>query len=215
MIAPGRRVTAATTYKLCSLYLQYPDPELIEARHELAAEVAELPRSPAARALAQFCEWWTVETPLALEQHYVETFDLDRRCGLYLTFYADGDKRQRGAALVRLKRLYRTAGLPLADGELPDFLPAMLEFAAAAPRGQGMIVLREHRPALELLRGALRDRDTRYALVLEAVCTALGKPSAVDRTRAGELAAAGPPGELVGLEPYGTPRQAPPTETRR
>jgi nitrate reductase delta subunit len=214
MIARVRRADAATTYKLCSLFLQYPGPELIAARQELAGEVLTLRRSPATSALARFCEWWAREDRLALEQHYVETFDLDRRCGLYLTFYTDGDKRQRGGALLRLKRLYRAAGLPLADGELPDFLPAMLEFAAHAPSGEGAIVLREHRPAIELLRTSLRDRDTPYALVLEAICVTLGKSTGVDRTRAAELAADGPPHELVGLEPYGAQPGTPTHEAR-
>ena len=213
MIARSRRASAATTYKLCSLFLQYPDPELIAARLDLAAEVTELPRSPAADALGRFCDWWTRQDPLALEQYYVQTFDLDRHCGLYLTFYTDGDKRQRGAALLRLKRLYRAAGLPLTDGELPDFLPAMLEFAAAAPSGQGAIVLREHRPSLELLRASLHDRGTPYALVADGICLALGRPSSAERTRAGELAAAGPPVELVGLSPL-TPGEGAPLEAR-
>jgi nitrate reductase delta subunit len=210
MTARSRRASAATAYKLCSLFLQYPDPELIDARHDLAAEVAALPRSPATESLVRFCDWWTADDPLALEQHYVEMFDLDRRCGLYLTFYTDGDKRQRGAALLRLKRLYRAAGLPLADGELPDFLPAMLEFAAAAPSGQGTIVLREHRAALELLRASLHDRGTPHALVLDAICLTLGKQAGADRTQAAALAAAGPPVELVGLEPYGASREPTP-----
>lgn len=214
MIVRSRRASA-TVYKLCSLFLQYPDPDLIAARRDLATEVSRLPRSRAAEALASFCDWWTREEPLALEQHYVATFDLDRRCGLYLTFFTEGDKRQRGAALLRLGRLYRAAGLPLCDGELPDFLPAMLEFASAAPSGQGPIVLREHRAALELLRDALHDRGTPYAHVLDGICLVLGKPAAVDRTRAEELAAAGPPQELVGLEPYGATPQAPTTEARR
>ena len=33
---------------------------------------------------------------MSLQQHYVETFDLDKRSGLYLTFYGQGDKRERG-----------------------------------------------------------------------------------------------------------------------
>jgi nitrate reductase delta subunit len=203
MIVRSRHASAQLTYKLCSLFVQYPDRELIAARQELAEAVGELSRAPGVDALERFCDWWTNEDPLALEQHYVRTFDLDRRCGLYLTYFSDGDKRQRGAALVRLKRLYRAAGLPLADGELPDFLPAMLEFAAAAPSGQGTVVLREHRAALELLRASLHDRGTPYALVLDAVCQALGRPTGLDRVRASELAAAGPPSETVGLEPYG------------
>ena len=72
---------------------------------------------------------------MAIAQHYVETIDLHKRSGLYLTFYSDGDKRERGSALLRLKQLYRAAGLPLEGTELPDYLPVMLEFAAAAPRG--------------------------------------------------------------------------------
>ena len=158
-----RRARAATTYKLCSLLLQYPDDELLDARDELAAAVHELPRSPAAAALERFLAWWATSDPLALAQHYVETFDLDKRSGLYLTFYGQGDKRERGKALLRLKRLYRAAGLPLEGTELPDYLPVMLEFAAAAPAGRGEIVLREHRAALELVRISLRERGSAYA----------------------------------------------------
>ena len=143
-----------------------------------------------------------MQEPLSLQQHYVETFDLHKRCGLYLTFYGEGDKRARGAALLRLKRLYRAAGLPLESSELPDYLPVMLEFAASAPDRQGEIVLREHRAALELLRGSLHERGTPYAGLMDAICAAAGEPSAADRARAGRLAAAGPPSEMVGLETF-------------
>ena len=71
-----RRTATATAYKLCSLLLQYPDEELLGAQGELLAAAAELPRSAAAEALRGFCDWWGREEPLALQQHYVETFDL-------------------------------------------------------------------------------------------------------------------------------------------
>ncbi len=192
----------ARTFKLCSLLLCYPDDELVAARGELAAAATGAAPAAAAAALDRFCRWWGAQGSLSLQEHYVETFDLDKRCGLYLTFYGEGDKRARGTALLRLKRLYRAAGLPLeGSSELPDYLPVMLEFAAGAPDRQGEIVLREHRAALELLRHSLRRRGTPYADVLEAVCAAVGEPSAADRARAVELAAAGPPSERVGLEP--------------
>lgn len=190
------------TFKLCSLLLCYPDEELVAARPELSAAATAATPPAAAEALARFCAWWAAQEPLSLAQHYVETFDLHRRCGLYLTFYGEGDKRARGAALLRLKRLYRAAGLPLESTELPDYLPVMLEFAAGAPDRHGEIVLREHRAALELLRRSLHERGTAYAAVLDAVCAAVGEPSAADRARAAKLAAAGPPSELVGLEPF-------------
>ncbi|HEX8958933.1 MAG TPA: nitrate reductase molybdenum cofactor assembly chaperone [Solirubrobacterales bacterium] len=203
------------TYKLCSLLLCYPDDELLAARAGLAAAAASAAPSAAARALERFCHWWTAAEPLALQQHYVETFDLHKRSGLYLSFYGEGDRRARGTALLRLKRIYRAAGLPLEGSELPDYLPVMLEFAADAPDRRGEIVLREHRPGLELLRGSLRERGTPYADVLEAVCLTLGEPSAADRARAIKLAAGGPPSELVGLEPFVPPEVMPPVEAGR
>ena len=105
--------------------------------------------------------------------------------------------------------MYRSAGLPLEGEELPDFLPVMLEFAASAPDRRGEIVLREHRPALELLRSALEDRGTPYAEVVGTVCSTLGEPSPADRARAMKLAASGPPSELVGLDPYVPPEVMP------
>jgi nitrate reductase molybdenum cofactor assembly chaperone NarJ/NarW len=209
------RSAAPVVYKLCSLLLQYPDEELLTARDQVRVAIAKLPDCAATRALGRFCEWWTAADPLALEQHYVDTFDLDKRSGLYLTFYGEGDKRQRGAALLRLKRLYRAAGLPIEGSELPDYLPVMLEFAAAAPDRRGEIVLREHRPALELLRHSLHDRGTPYAYVVDAVCHTLGEISAADLARTIKLAASGPPQELVGLEPFAPPEVMPSAEARR
>jgi nitrate reductase molybdenum cofactor assembly chaperone NarJ/NarW len=210
-----RRAAAATTYKLCSLLLQYPGDELLAARAEIEQAVAGLPRSAGSAALERFCAWWRATDPLAVAQHYVETLDLDKRSGLYLTFYGEGDRRERGAALLRLRKLYRAAGLPQEGRELPDYLPVMLEFAAAAPPGHGELVLREHRAALELVRLSLRERESPYAHLLDAVCLTLGEASAADRARVLKLAAAGPPQELVGLEPFAPPEVMPSAEQRR
>jgi nitrate reductase molybdenum cofactor assembly chaperone NarJ/NarW len=210
-----RRAGSATVYKLCSLLLLYPDAELLGAAGELRAAVAELPRSRAADVLDEFLDWWSSSDPLELAEHYVETFDLDKRSGLYLTFYGKGDKRERGQALVRLKRMYRASGLPLEGTELPDYLPVMLEFAAAAPAGRGELVLREHRAALELVRIGLHERDDPYARVLDAVCLALGEASAADLASVRRLIGEGPPQELVGLEPFAPPDVMPGMEARR
>lgn len=210
-----RQAVTRTTYKLCSLLLCYPDEELAAARPEIIRAVGDLPRSPAAAALGRFCEWWAETDPLIVAQHYVQTLDLDKRSGLYLTFYGEGDKRERGSALLRLKRLYRSAGLPLEGTELPDYLPVMLEFAAAAPPGYGEVVLREHRAALELVCLSLRAHNSPYAHVVDAVCLTVGAVSLADRARVARLAAGGPPQELVGLEPFAPPEVMPGTEARR
>lgn len=214
--AAGRRRARAEQrriiFKLCSLALQYPDQKLLALRGQLLEAAGALGDSPAALALARFMGWWGQEPAPALCRHYVETFDMSRRCGLYLTYYSDGERRDRGLALVRLRKLYRAAGLPMASSELPDFLPVMLEFAAAAPARYAQLPLREQRAALELLRAALRERQSPYAYVLDAISATLGEPSPLERARAALLAEQGPPVELVGLEPGGMPPAAmPPT----
>jgi nitrate reductase delta subunit len=209
MARGARREAARAALKLCSLVLQYPDDEILAARGELAAAAADLPPSPAAEHLRRFLAWWTATPALELQQAYVTTFDLARRSGLYLAYYALGDRRERGQALVRLRGLYRACGLPQEGDELPDHLAVMLEFAAHAPERRGEALLREHRAALELIRAGLHDGGSPWADVLDAVADLLGAPAAVDRARAVRLAAQGPPGELVGLEPFAPPEVMP------
>src|SRR6185503_5310598 len=143
--------SAPAPWALLSFLLRYPDSAVAGARDELAAEVSALPECP---ALERFPGPWTGDQT-ALAARYGETFDLRRRASLHLTYYAHGDTRERGMALLRLKKLYRAAGLPLASAELPDHLTIMLAFAALAPDGYGAALLAEHRPAIELLRQSL------------------------------------------------------------
>ena len=213
--AARRRSERATAYKLCSLALQYPDDELVAGRAQLAAAARELAPGPVAAALGVFFAWFVRAPALELAQHYVTTFDLDKRTGLYVTFYSHGDRRERGLVLLRLKQLYRAAGLPPEVPELPDFLPLMLEFAAAAAPEHGDLVLREHRPALEVIRLSLREQHSPYRHVLDAVCELVGGLSASERLSRDRLLAQGPPQELVGLEPFAPPEVMPSAEARR
>jgi nitrate reductase delta subunit len=73
-------------------------------------------------------------------------------------------------SLLRFKELYRTHGLEFTGEELPDFLPAVLEFAA---RTGNTDLLLEHRDALERLRSRLTAFGSPYASVLDAVCATL------------------------------------------
>jgi nitrate reductase delta subunit len=209
------RAERAAVYKLCSLALQYPDGELVAGRGDLAAAASDLRPGPARDALAPFFSWFATATPMELAQHYVQTFDLQKRSALYLTFCSLGDRRDRGLALLRLKKLYRAGGFPLEGSELPDYLPVMLEFAAAAAPEHGDLVLSEHRAALELVRLALHEQQSPYAHVLDAVCEQLGGLSARQRLSLDRLVADGPPHELVGLEPFAPPEVMPGTGARR
>jgi nitrate reductase delta subunit len=188
-------------WALLSLLLRYPDERVVAA----ADEVGALPPGPVRDALKRFVAEWTGDRAAT----YVETFDLRRRASLNLTYYAHGDTRERGMALLRLKKLYRAAGLPLQSAELPDHLTIMLAFAALAPPEYGPVLLAEHRPAIELLRLSLHDLRSPYAHVLDALAALLPPLSVSERSEVVRLAREGPPDEAVGLEPYGPPEAMP------
>lgn len=189
---------ARVVRQAASWCLEYPDGALIERvpliRSALAAEgVIELD--------AFLDELETM--PLGdLQRRYVDVFDLSRKHALYLSYWTDGDTRRRGEVLAGFKRRYRDSGF-LVDtrGELPDYLPLALEFAAIADPEAGEVLLREYRPSLELLRIGLAEDGSVYAGVVAAVCATLPGASPADRA-AVQAMVDGPPSESVGLEPY-------------
>ncbi|HET7661365.1 MAG TPA: nitrate reductase molybdenum cofactor assembly chaperone [Oryzihumus sp.] len=200
--------TDGRCHLVVSRLLDYPDPALVADLPVLTEVGASLPQGRLLRPLLGHLE----ATPLLeLQQDYVATFDQRRRCCLYLTYYAYGDTRKRGAALLELKQAYRAAGVELEDGELPDHLCVLLEFAGSVDPAAGHRLLLEHRAGLELLHLSLRDAGSPYAAALAAVSATLPALRGDERDAVRRLVAQGPPGEDVGLDPFGPPTGVPAT----
>lgn len=151
----------AVLHQAAALCLTYPDDDF----HHRLPLIRE-----AAPQLREFTDHATVTPPGDLAAHYVQVFDFKNRHSLYLSWWTDGDTRRRGMSLVRFKDVYRAHGLELTGEELPDFLPAVLEFTA---RTGDTRLLTEHHDALRQLRSRLTAAGTPYAAVLAAVCAAL------------------------------------------
>jgi nitrate reductase delta subunit len=188
-------------WRIAALLLDYPTPQTLNILDELQAGAESLP-PPAGSTLVSFVDHLRRTPPLELAASYVETFDLRRRNCLHLSYYAYGDTRKRGMALLRFKHAYRAAGVTLGEHELPDHLAVVLEFAATIDPVAGRRLLVEYRPVAELLRQSLHECGSPYAAVLEAVCATLPELNVADRRRVAELAAQGPPEEEVGLEAF-------------
>jgi nitrate reductase delta subunit len=197
-VTPDQRAVAA---RAASVLLRHPDPDLLATLPTVRAALADLP-AEIARPLATVADHLAGGDPGQLAADYVATFDFRRRCTLYLTYYTHGDTRARGQALADVAASYRAAGFTL-DGELPDYLPAVLELAAAAGR-PGWQLLHAHRVGLDLLVAALQRDGSGYAHAVAAVRHLLPPPQPGDADAARRLAAAGPPAELVGLDPFPT-----------
>lgn len=188
-----------------SILLDYPTKEKFAQYQTVASGVAGLPRDLRERYVS-FIALAQSMGRQELQRHYVDTFDMKRKCSMYLSYFLTGDTRKRGMALVRFKEVYRAAGFEIDRDELPDFLPLVLEFSAVVDNDSAAIaagLLGAHREGIEVLRAALTSIDSPYAQVLEAVCMTLGKISGATKDRYLQLITAGPPSEMVGVDAFG------------
>ncbi|MGZ5405052.1 MAG: nitrate reductase molybdenum cofactor assembly chaperone [Nocardioides sp.] len=191
-----------------SLLLDYPDESVLD-RAELVRSASRRLPTALGDSLREFLDHLE-STPLPeLQADYVETFDNRRRCNLFLTYFAHGDTRKRGMALLRFKQTYLRAGFELDEGELPDHLCVVLEFAATIDRDLGRDLMLDHRAGLELLRLSLRDMRSPWASLIDAVTATLPPLRGAERDAVRRLAAEGPPEEEVGLAPFASPQFSP------
>lgn len=199
-------------WQSASLLLSYPDEALLaqlpmirSATQPLPPQVGEPLRSVAAHLES---------TPLSMTQaDYVETFDNQRRCNLFLTYFAHGDTRKRGMALLRFKQTYLRSGFTLDDSELPDHLCVVLEYAATIDQQLGRELILDHRAGLELLRLSLQEAGSPWVGALEAVSATLPPLRGEEHQAVRRLAVDGPPEEEVGLSPFAAPQFSPGSAT--
>jgi nitrate reductase delta subunit len=157
--------------------LRYPDAEL----RSLAPALAAALREEGALLPARLAELDGLATRLAAadgmrsESEYVELFDRGRRTALHLFEHVHGDSRDRGQAMVDLAQTYERSGLVLTPGELPDYLPAVLEFASTQPPQQARAFLAETAHIVRAIFTALAEHSSPYATVLAAVLDLSGE----------------------------------------
>lgn len=186
-----------------SWLLWYPDDALSERLPEIKQVIPEL-APPVREPLAQFIEALESTDRLELQRHYVAIFDMKLKASPYLTFWTDGDTRNRGFSILRFKQAYLSDGFEVDDAELPDHLSVVLEFAAVGNSLTGDALLVEHRVAIGLLRAALEKFKSPYVFVLDAVLATLPALTPEIAERMASLAKQGPPTEMVGLDAFPT-----------
>ena len=116
---------------------------------------------------------------LETEANYVELFDRGRGTALHLFEHVHGDSRDRGPAMIDLIKTYEEAGLYLGDGELPDHLTVVLEYASTQPPAQAAAFLREIAHILQVIFSALLKRQSPYASAVAALLDLAGEKAQV------------------------------------
>ncbi len=123
----------ADALALVSRLLQYPDEAFFADLQALTAAAGRLSPGPLADAVEGFLEEIKAQGSVAWQEKYTAAFDMNPALTLNLTYHAFGDTEPRAAALADLARTYAAAGWAPTTGELPDYLPLMLEFLSICP----------------------------------------------------------------------------------
>jgi nitrate reductase delta subunit len=168
---------AQRTLRVLARLLSYPDAELGRHLGELRDALhGERALSHSRRAeLDTLMDSLARATALEAEAAYVELFDRGRATSLHLFEHVHGDSRDRGPAMIDLAQTYAQAGLHLGPNELPDYLPAVLEFVSTQPPREARAFLGEMAHILNAIFSALQQRQSPYASVLGALIELAGQ----------------------------------------
>ena len=177
MLVSSKPVAASGSLRVLAALLGYPDSEM----HGYLSEMREVLRGEQVLSAARQAELEAlIDTlastePLETEANYVELFDRSRNTSLHLFEHVHGDSRDRGPAMIDLGQTYEKAGLYLAPEELPDYLPAVLEFVSTQPPREARAFLGEMAHIFNAIFSALQQRESPYASVLGALLELAGE----------------------------------------
>jgi nitrate reductase delta subunit len=171
-------------FKAFSALLSYPTAEMRAALPEIADIVrgSALLGAGERQDLIALIEELGQGDLLSAEERYVDLFDRGRALSLHLFEHLHGESRDRGEAMVDLKRVYAVAGFDIATRELPDYLPVLLEYLSCRNMTEARAMLADCAHILTGISRALIARRSRYAAVLQALIVIAGE-SPVDAAK--------------------------------
>ena len=169
----------ARTYRALAALLSYPTPELQAAAHDIADVLEDEALIPVMHLanLQPFLAGLAQADIYEVQSRYVALFDRSRTLSLHLFEHVHGESRDRGQAMADLLALYEEHGLDMTAGELPDFLPLVLEFLSLLPQEEAKAMLAEPSGILRALTDRLAGRDAGYGAVMAALADLAEAPA--------------------------------------
>jgi nitrate reductase delta subunit len=152
--------------RLLSVLLQYPDQDMLSQVDAIETEVKEIPSRILKRCMGDFLLYLKAHSPIQLQEGYTAAFDMNPSTTLNLSYHTCGDNEKRADVLARLQQRYQDAGYERTTGELPDYLPMMLEFLAVCPESENTDLIWECLRGLEGVVDRLHKAAPPYAALL-------------------------------------------------
>jgi len=173
------------TLKILGFLLTYP----VETHREVIEECRSFLKqenwlsSQTLQSLELLLQSLESDDLLDSQETYVALFDRTPSLSLHLFEHVHGDSRERGQAMVDLSKVYEEAGLVINTAETPDYLPLFLEYVSTLSPDDVKDNLGSVVNILSALGERLKNRESAYASVFEALVEAASKkpdPKAVE-----------------------------------
>lgn len=155
--------------RIAAYLMSYPDAAWREGLAEVERMLKSSQAGPASSALQTFLHTASQADAHLFEASYVSSFDFGKDTSLYATSRNRADEAQQRVDLISYSTYFVEAGYEV-DGETPDYLPALLELAAATKDEETKRILQGMRVNVEALRDALAAGGLDgYAGLIESV----------------------------------------------
>lgn len=161
--------TQSDSLHLISLLLQYPDEDFFDRLDDFASIANRSCASEIRPVILGYLKDFGKLTPVQAQERYTAIFDMQPATTLNVTYHLHGDNEKRAAALARLQHGYEMAGWERITGELPDYLPMMLEFLSICSDPEHIQFVWQCLQGLQPLVKRLGESAPVYANLLQSV----------------------------------------------
>lgn len=155
--------------QVLSMLLNYPDDELLNHLDEIASIADRSPSTEIGSAIQAFVSELNTHRLVHIQERYTAAFDIDPSTTMNMTYHTFGDNEKRAAALAHLQHNYVQAGWQRVTGELPDYLPLMLEFLSICPDPKYTAPIWECLRGMQRLVERLEKKEPIYAALLQPI----------------------------------------------
>lgn len=160
---------SSDVYQLISFLFEYPTKEMQENLPEVREQIKSMSNEQIQEALLTFIDTKASSPIDDWCDEYIENFDFSPSTNLYITYSKQGEQRQRGMELLKIKEFYQAAGFDITDSELPDYLPLMLEFCVHVSTEKSNELLTKYVNEIGTIRDNLKEKESTFALLLDAL----------------------------------------------
>jgi nitrate reductase delta subunit len=162
--------------KVISVLLDYPRIELQLHSNQLIEVIQNASEIPPAmrRNLTEVVNHIAQSDLMDLQETYDGLFERGRAISLLLFEHVYGESRDRGQAMVDLMNTYAKDGFEINIRELPDYIPLYLEYLATREAIDAREGLADVAHILGLVSARLKDRDSLYHHLIDAMLIIAG-----------------------------------------